>query len=154
MTAMFYHLTRSTAEATARTILQRALGQGWRVMLRGSDRARLARIDDWLWTEGDESFLPHGMEGGPHDADQPVLIGTGPAANAARGVILIDGAAVADAEARALERVWILFDGEDPAALAAAREDWRRLTGLGLPAQYWSEESGRWQMKTERKPGG
>ncbi len=61
------------------------------------------------------------------------------------------GALGAAAAARALERIWLLFDGEDPSALASARDDWRRLTALGLPAQYWSEESGRWQMKTERK---
>jgi DNA polymerase III subunit chi len=151
MTAMFYHLTRSTAEATARTILARAVGQGWRVMVRGTDPARLSRLDDWLWTDPDDSFLPHGMEGSAQDADQPVLIGQGAAVNRARGVVLLDGAQVAEAEARALERIWLLFDGEDAGALAAARDEWRRLTALGLPAQYWSEETGRWQMKTERK---
>jgi DNA polymerase III subunit chi len=151
MTAMFYHLTRSTAEATARTILVRALGQGWRVMVRGTNPTRLSRLDDWLWTDPDDGFLPHGIEGGPQDAHQPVLIGQGPAVNGARGVVLLDGARVDEAEARALERVWLLFDGEDPAALAAARDEWRRLAALDLPAQYWSEETGRWQMKTERK---
>lgn len=151
MVAMFYHLTRSTAEATARTILARAVGQGWRVMVRGTDVARLSRLDDLLWTDPDDGFLPHGMEGGPQDAHQPVLIGRGAAVNGARGIILVDGAQVAEAEARALERIWLLFDGEDPSALATARDEWRRLTALGLPAQYWSEESGRWQMKTERK---
>ncbi|QYK43540.1 MAG: DNA polymerase III subunit chi [Paracoccaceae bacterium] len=147
---MFYHLTRSTAEATARSLLARAVGQGWPVMLRGTDAARLARLDDWLWTESDEGFLPHGLEGGPHDARQPVLIGRGAAANGARAFLLVDGATVSEAEARGAERLWLLFDGQDPAAVEAARGEWRRLTDLGLAAQYWSEESGRWAMKIEK----
>lgn len=152
--AMFYHLTRSTPEATARILLERALGQGWRVMLRGRDPDRLARLDDWLWTESGERFLPHGLEGGVRDAEQPVLIGRGGAVNGARAVLLVDGALASDEELCGMERVWLVFDGGDGAALEAARAEWRRCAGLGVAAQYWSEESGRWQMKTERKPGG
>jgi DNA polymerase IIIc chi subunit len=43
----------------------------------------------------------------------------------------------------------ILFDGHDPGAVQAAREQWKTLTGAGLAAKYWSEESGRWEMKAE-----
>jgi len=30
-----------------------------------------------------------------------------------------------------------------------ARAQWRSLTGAGIAAEYWSEESGRWQKKAE-----
>ena len=150
-TAVFYHLMRSSAEETLATILPRALGQGWRVMIRSPDRARLDRLDARLWLEPEDGFLPHGLEGGAQDAAQPVLLGQGPAVNAAQGVALIDGAAPLPGEEQ-LERLWLLFDGHDEAAVQAARVLWTRLTGLGMAAQYWSEESGRWQMKTERKP--
>ena len=150
-TAVFYHLTRSSAEETLATILPRALGQGWRVMIRSRDRARLERLDARLWLEPEDGFLPHGLEGGAQDGAQPVLLGQGAAVNAAQGVALIDGAAPLPGEER-LDRLWLLFDGNDAQAVQAARGLWTRLTGLGMAAQYWSEESGRWQMKTERKP--
>lgn len=150
--AMFYHLTRSGVGETLAMLLTRALGQGWRVMIRGTDRAALERLDLSLWSDPPESFLPHGMEGGPHDADQPVLLGVGPVANAAQGVFLIDGADVSFDEARGLERVWLLFDGGDPAAVQAARVKWKALTGAGIAAQYWSEETGRWQKKADSAP--
>lgn len=149
--AMFYHLTRSTVEDTARMLIARALAQGWRVMLRGTDAARLDWLDQKLWLDGKDDFLPHGREGGPCDADQPVLLGLGPVANGANALCLMDGALAALDEARAMDRVWLLFDGADAAALAAARTEWKRLTEAGIPAQYWSEETGRWQMKTERR---
>lgn len=148
--ALFYHLTRSTAEATLRTLATRALGQGWRVMVRGTDPARLARLDTWLWTADPGGFLPHGLEGGPHDADQPVLIGRGAAANGARALMLLDGAEASDDEARGMERLWLLFDGADEAAVEAARGQWRRLAALDMPAQYWAEDGGKWTMRMER----
>ena len=147
---MFYHLTRSAPADTLAGLLPRALAQGWRVMVRGTDRAALDRLDTRLWVDEAQPFLPHGLEGGPHDADQPVLLGTGGIANGAQGLFLIDGAETTPDEARGLERVWLLFDGADGAQLAAARAKWKALTEAGLPAQYWSEDSGRWEKKAEK----
>lgn len=147
---MFYHLTRSSLDETLGALLHRALGQGWRVMVRGTDRAVLERLDARLWEGGEDAFLPHGLQGGPHDADQPVLIGTGEIVNAAKGLFLIGGADVTVAEASGLERVWLLFDGGDGTQLAEARGKWKALTDAGVPAQYWSEESGRWEKKVEK----
>ncbi|MGL5009922.1 MAG: DNA polymerase III subunit chi [Paracoccaceae bacterium] len=151
MPALFYHLTRSTEESLIRTLLTRAMAQGWRVMLRGTDDAALRRLDTRLWTEPDDGFLPHGIAGGPHDADQPVLLGQGPASNAAQGVILIGGATADPAEALTLERLWVIFDGADEAAVTGARSLWRSLTENGVAAEYWSEESGKWAKTAEKK---
>ncbi len=123
-------------------------------MIRGTDAAGLDRLDARLWLNPDEGFLPHGREGGPHDRDQPVLLGQGLPVNGAQALALIDGADVAVEEARGMERVWAIFDGGNTEAVAAARGLWTRLTAGGLPAQYWSEESGRWEKKAEKLPAG
>lgn len=148
--ALFYHLTRSTREETVTLLLNRALSAGWRVMLRGTDRAALERLDLALWVTPEDGFLPHGMEGGPQDADQPVLLGQGPIANGASALMLLDGAEVSVAEAEPLQRVWIVFDGLDGAAVARARGQWKALTAGGVAAQYWSEEGGKWEKKAEK----
>ena len=64
-------------------------------------------------------------------------------------LMAVDGAEVGLEEARAFERVCLLFEGADPAAVEAARGQWRRLTEGGVPAVYWSEESGSWAKKAE-----
>lgn len=150
-TVMFYHLTRSTAEDTVTSLLGRAIGMGWRIMIRGRDAARLDRLDAHLWLKPEDSFLPHGRVGGADDAAQPVLLGDGPITNSATAMMVLDGAEVALAEAQSLSRVWLIFDGNDPKALAAARSQWKSLTEAGVAAQYWSEESGKWQMKAEKQ---
>lgn len=151
--AMFYHLTQRPLEATLPSLLNKALQTGWRVVVRGTDAERLDWLDQRLWLEPQEGFLPHGLAGGPHDADQPVLLTDGPQLpNGAACLMTIDGAQVEMAEAAALERVCILFDGHDAAAVAGARAQWSALVNAGIHAQYWSEESGRWQMQSERAP--
>ncbi len=151
---LFYHLTRSPLPDTIGLIAGRALDRDWRVMVRGTDAARLAGLDAALWLVPAPEFLPHGVTGVAQDADQPVLLGKGAASNGARALMLVDGAAVTDAEIAAMERVWVFFDGNDEAAVADARAQWLTLTRAGHAAQYWGEEGGRWQMKAEHpKPG-
>lgn len=149
----FYHLTRSAAEDTLLQLLPKAMAAGWRVVVRGRDRAALDRLDARLWLVPEEGFLAHGLAGGPFDADQPVLLTDRPdLPNTAACVMALDGAEVRPDEAAQLERVCILFDGNDPEAVNAARTQWRGFTGAGIAAQYWSEESGRWQKKAEHPP--
>jgi len=144
-TVLFFHQTRTTPADTLAVNLPRALAQGWRVMVRGTDAAALDRLDAELWlTGGADSFLPHGREGGPHDAAQPVLLGQGAPANGARVLALVDGASATDAEIAAMERVWVLFDAADASRTAEARSLWMAVTAAGHAAQYWSEAGGRW----------
>lgn len=149
-TTMFYHLTRKGLDETVTTLLTRAMGQGWRTMIRSADRALTDHLDATLWLGPEDGFLPHGIEGGAHDDLQPVLLGAGPVTNGAKGLFLLAGAQALESEAATLDRIWLIFDGADPAALQSARMEWNRMTGWGLAAQYWSDETGAWVKKTEK----
>lgn len=149
--AYFYHLTRRPIEATLPALLAKSLSAGWRVYIRGTDLDRLKTLDEKLWLGAEDSFLPHGIEGGEHDADQPILLGTQTSfANSASCLICVDSADVTSDEVQAMDRVCVLFDGNDETALGAARSQWKTLVDAGCSAQYWSEEDGNWQKKAER----
>ena len=150
MPALFYHVTQSALETVAETLLSRALGQGWWVELRGVTPDRMAWFDEKLWLGAEESFLPHGLAGGLHDDLQPVLLTTAPCMPGRQALMTVEGAEVAPDEVARLERVWVLFDGRDEAALHRAREQWKALTAAGASAQYWSEQAGKWEKKAER----
>ncbi|MFC3615943.1 DNA polymerase III subunit chi [Lutimaribacter marinistellae] len=146
----FYHLTRRPLDETLSVLLGKSLQAGWRVAVRGREPDRLAWLDEKLWLGAEDGFLPHGLAGGPYDALQPVLLGNErTAGNSPHCVMSIDGAEIAADEVQALERTCILFDGGDDAAVQHARRQWRELTKAGCSAKYWSEESGRWEMKAE-----
>lgn len=150
----FYHLTRRSLVDTLRMLLDRSLANGWRVAVRGQDRQALEALDRALWMGPDEGFLPHGLSGGPHDADQPVLLTTGlDAVNAPQCVMAVHGADVSADEVGAFDRVCILFDGTDDMAVQHARTQWKALADAGAAAKYWSEESGSWEMKAQTGGG-
>ena len=146
----FYHLTQSPLEVTLPMLLGKARSAGWRVHVRGVSDERMAWLDEKLWLGGDEAFLAHGLAGGEFEAEQPILLGTAEvAANGADCLMAVDGADVAAGESDKLERVCVLFDGNDGAALEAARGQWKALSEAGCAAQYWAQESGKWTMKAE-----
>ncbi len=136
-------------EVTLRVLLEKSLQAGWRVAVRGRTDAMLDRLDEQLWLRPEDGFLPHGRAGGDHDARQPVLLTAERASNDPTCVISVEGADVTPDEVGAMARVMVLFDGHDEAALQTAREQWKSLTGAGVAAKYWSEASGKWEMKAE-----
>lgn len=147
--AYFYHLTQAPLEVTLRVLLGKSLQAGWRVAVRGRTDAALVRLDDQLWLMPEDSFLPHARAGGDHDAEQTVLLTTGAAGNDPTCLVSVEGASIDPAEVSAMNRVMVLFDGHDEAALQTAREQWKALTSAGCAAKYWSEASGKWEMKAE-----
>ena len=149
--AYFYHLTSASVEQPLPMLLTKARSAGWVVEVRGRDRPAMERLDQALWGGPAEGFLPHGLAGGDHDAEQPILltIGTG-AANAPTCLMSVHGGDISADEVQAAERTCVLFDGHDGDALAHARVQWKTLTDAGCSAQYWSQDSGRWEKKAER----
>ncbi len=147
----FYHVLAATPEDILRQLIGRALAEGHRVVVRGSTEAWLDALDTRLWTEPEDGFLPHGRAGGPHDADQPVLLTAGGELPGRPGSLIVaEGAAADPAEAAAVDRLCIVFDGRDPAAVDRARAQWRAMAAAGVPAEYWSNDGGRWALKHRR----
>ena len=145
----FYHLTRSTAEQALPKLLGRTLELGKRALVRVRDEARAAEIDEALWRAAEPVWLPHGTGKLGHPGMQPIWIeGTpvGDAAEAVNGasfVFLLDGV---ELEATAsFERVFDLFDGNDEAAVVAARGRWSRLKLAGHALSYWKQGGQGWQ---------
>ena len=134
------------------TLLERALARGWRCVVETGRADRLAALDELLWTYGRTSFLPHARKGQGEGAPHPVWLTDGDdTPNGAVARIFLDGADVA---ARvdglpAHERLILVFDGDDDAALADARRQWKALKAMGTHAlSYWQpDEEGRWSQK-------
>ena len=145
----FYHLTQSPLEATLPMLLGKARGAGWRVHVRGVSNDRMRWLDEKLWLGADDGFLAHGLAGGEFDAEQPILLSTGGAADGADCLMTMDGAEISAGEVEHMQRVCVLFDGNDPAALGVARGQWKALSDAGCAAQYWVQDDGKWVKKAE-----
>jgi len=145
---LFYQLQRQPVEKVLPVFIEKSLERGWRVAVQSSYDERIEALDAHLWTYRDDSFLPHGTYKEGAAAEQPVLLTINDDnPNGAAIRFLLDGSPVPP-DAAAYDRVVLLFDGEDPDALEAARSRWRDAKGQGFDVTYWqADEHGRWQRK-------
>jgi len=145
---LFYHLHRQPLERVLPTLLQKSIERGWRVVVQAASEERVAALDAHLWTFRDESFLPHGTARDAEAREQPILLTVDDDnPNGATVRFLLDGTGV-PADASAYQRIVLLFDGDDPDALAAARARWGEAKAAGFDVTYWQpDEDGRWQRK-------
>lgn len=144
---MFYHLERQPIEKVLPMLVEKTLERGWRAVIQVSSEERLEALDAALWTYTDDSFLPHGTARTGQAANQPVYLTTGGDTPNGAGVrFLIDGAPP-DAFT-GFVRIVCLFDGNDPDAVAAARNQWKAAKAAGCGLTYWQQnDDGRWEKK-------
>jgi DNA polymerase-3 subunit chi len=142
----FYHCTRAPAGDVAVRLAAKAYHAGSRLLL-VADPERLEALDRALWVDDPASFLPHGLAGGAHDPEQPILLAPEPhAANGATLLMLVERGLPADFDR--FDRVFLLFDEAGP-SLARARADWRAVAARdSVTRSYWQQTSrGGWEKK-------
>lgn len=143
---LFYHLTKGSVENVLPPLLEKSLERGWRVAVQSPLEERLAALDSYLWTCSEASFLPHGLASEKHAERQPILLtGRSDNPNGAQIRFLLDAAEPVAPES--YERLVIVFDGHDEAALAAARAQWQALKAAGHAVTYWQQGERGWEKK-------
>lgn len=143
----FYHLQKSRVEDVLPMLLEKTLGAGKRALVMAGSQARAEQLSNALWSYRQDSWLPHGTKKDGRAEEQPVwLSAEDDNPNAATFVFLTDGASRADLDT--FERCFELFDGNDPARVAAAREHWKDYKDTGYSLKYLQQtEHGSWQEK-------
>ncbi|MCH7487351.1 MAG: DNA polymerase III subunit chi [Proteobacteria bacterium] len=143
----FYHLEKSPLEAALPRLLEKTLKAGKRAVVMAGSEERVEALNVLLWTYGRDSWLPHGSAKDGNAEDHPVwLTALDENPNGAQYLFLTDGAA--SERMAEYERCFELFDGNDPAAVEAARGRWKGYAGAGFGLAYWQQTpSGGWERK-------
>jgi DNA polymerase-3 subunit chi len=143
----FYHLQRRTLEQALPLLLQKILERGMRAVIVTGSEERAEALNQWLWTWDSAAFLPHGNRNDGRPEDQPIwLTANIENPNNAQVLVLTDGVCANPLEAFTL--VCDLFDGNDGAAVAAARNRWRACKIAGHQLTYWQQSAqGGWAQK-------
>jgi DNA polymerase-3 subunit chi len=145
---LFYHLKGQTPEQVLPALLQKSLERGWRVVVQASSDERVDALDAHLWTWREDAFLPHGTWRDAEAAEQPIVLTVSEEnPNGATVRFLVDGANIAG-DAGGYERIVLLFNGDDPDAVEAARARWTEAKAAGAEVTYWqADEHGRWRQQ-------
>ena len=142
----FHHLERRRVDQALPDLLERALEEGRRAVVRASSQEVIDALNDRLWTYDDASFLPHGAEGDGKEDSHPVFLTTrAENPNRATLLVLLSGA-VTSPDDEAFNEIVLLFDGGHHEAVAEARAQWKRLKDEGRALSYWREaDDGGWE---------
>lgn len=147
----FYHLTRSTAAEALPALLQKTMAAEKRALV-CCDLDQATGLSSALWSFGggafgEGSWLPHGIKG-KDDADAeicPIWFSDHPKDNQNKASFMFFINGVTPENLDGSDRVFVLFDGNDEAALAVARNQWKALNGDGHALSYWQQDdAGRW----------
>jgi len=142
----FYHLLTTPLERALPRLLERARAQGHRIVVRAGSAERVEHLSALLWTYDEASFLAHGTARDGNAEHQPIWLSEqSENPNEATLLMLVDGVEAEDLAGFA--RILDLFDGSDDAAVAAARERWRRAADAGHALTYWQQTEKGWEKK-------
>jgi DNA polymerase-3 subunit chi len=143
----FYHLQKQPLEKALPQLIEKCIERGWNCVVQAASDERVDALDALLWTYRDDGFLAHGTDREAEAAQMTVVLTTKDInPNGAKARFLIDGAVSGDL--KPYERAIYLFDGNDPDAVDAARDNWKEAQGEGFETIYWQQDAtGRWQKK-------
>ncbi len=146
----FYHMEQAKLEAVLPDILEKILANRATALvkigacLEDAPAAEMHRLDTFLWTYKQNSFLPHGRDDEPLADEHPILLTH--SAKTAMGrdmVVLIGGAEIDDLDEA--KRCITILDGHNTDDKAVARARWQAVKTTGNEAIYWKQdERGRW----------
>jgi DNA polymerase-3 subunit chi len=142
----FYHLLSTPLERALPRLLERAVGQGHRVVIQAGSPERVEHLNALLWSYDEAGFLPHGSARDGNATAQPIwLTHQAENPNNASILFLVDGVAADDLTGFA--RCIDMFDGNNPDAVEAARVRWRSAGASGHALAYWQQTEKGWEKK-------
>lgn len=143
----FYHLQTQSLEQALPALLAKAITTGKRILVRGTDEARIKKLNEALWTYDAGSFLPHGIKKDGFNDQQPIYLtaNNDDHPNGANVLIALDGATMEDSEQFSLQCT--MFNGQNPEHLAQARAQWKALKDSDNDLTYWQQTATGWEKK-------
>lgn len=143
----FYHLQKSRFKEALPILLEKTLEVGKRALVKVGSSDLAEQLNSHLWNYQKGAWLPHGTTQDGRGEHQPIwLTSVDENPNGATFLFLDDGAFSCDIGA--FERCFEIFDGNDAAKLARARERWKSHKNAGHTLRYLQQtERGGWVEK-------
>ncbi|MBF0148330.1 MAG: DNA polymerase III subunit chi [Magnetococcales bacterium] len=144
----FYQMPREGMEPGLAGLLGRIHAKELKACLVAADERQATRIDELLWTQPVDSFLPHGPCIGPDASFHPVIICIEPSdINGATVLVAAHGRFVESFAA--YDMILDFVTDPTPEGLAGSRERYRRYRDAGCLMEYWiRERDSGWQLKS------
>lgn len=143
MEIQFYHLLTTPLDIALPKLLPKVLAGGFRALILCRDEAQVKLLDEKIWTQDPDSFLPHGTASAPHAERQPLLLSLHPEpVNQANLLIVTDGRIIPSEQQSPFSRILDMFDGTHEPSTLAARSRWKEYKDQGHTLSYIRQQPG------------
>ncbi len=144
----FYQLLGGEVEELAAQLIEKCRAASKKAILYTTKDATDA-ASRAIWTVKDLSFYAHGIDNGEGHDIAPIWISSDVSQNQIEAEFALVTNSLSLPDYDAFERVFILFDGRDAAALDDARKQWKTLSEqfAGKCRYFAKTDDGKWQQK-------
>jgi len=134
----FYKLTTLPIAKAAPKLIEKIYYSNQKLVVLTENEEMMKTIDDGLWMYSTKHFIPHATIDDDHKQDQPVYITTKYENPNDAKIFLMIG--LADIENISAEKVFYMFDGNQPDQLEFARKKWKSYQKSGNILTYWQQK--------------
>ena len=143
----FYHMERQPLEEVLPALLQKALENGHRVLVKTQTEQEAERLAEHLWTFRPDAFLPHGTKKDGRESAQPVFLTAGNDNPNGADVLIVTGG-TESGDIAPYKLYCEVFDGRDEKQLTTARARWKSYKDSGHALTYWQQGEKSWEKKS------
>lgn len=149
MEIQFYHLLTTPLEVALPKLLPKALAAGLKTVIQCRDVAQQEMLDEKLWTQDPDSFIPHGKAGDENENLQPILLSLSAQRPNDACLLLILNRSLASPEIlEGYTRMIDMFDGTSETEISAARNRWKEYKSAGHTLTYYKQQpNGAWKQE-------
>ena len=145
----FYHIKTANIYLALTKLLEKALLQNQKILVRTDSLLITNEIDEVLWSYDLSSFVPHSKLGDKDSSMSPIFI-THEEKNMNNGELLfiLSTPKFSIEEILTFKRTFILFNDNDLEFLKLIERVWLELEKFELKQSYWVQERMGWKPKT------
>tara|TARA_B100001057_G_scaffold487335_1_gene569900 strand:+ start:598 stop:1071 length:474 start_codon:yes stop_codon:yes gene_type:complete len=116
-----------------------------------TDQETVEVVDDFLWANREDSFIPHSAKKNGEKSIYPILITTSIDEGYEHDVLLaLNGVLIEEKNWQRFSKIYYFFDNEDNNEKETARSMWKSFSSLNVECKYWINEGNKWVLANSR----
>lgn len=146
----FYHLKKTNTYLALCKLLNKAIDQQNKILVRTDSKETSEEVDEYLWSYDPTSFVPHSKLGDHDNTHSPIFITHEmDNLNNACYLFILNTPNFSVSEIPHFQRTFILFSDADKDFMDTARKLWADTAAFDLERKYWVEEKKSWVLKMD-----
>ena len=149
--AFFYNMSHRDVVADIAWLAENIFKKNNRIVIFCTDQETTEVVDDFLWANKDDSFIPHSKKKDGKDTFDPILVTADLDGSYDHNVLLaLNGGLIKEKDWQRFAKIYYFFDDQDIKEKENARSMWKSFSSLNIDCKYWINEKNKWVLANSR----